>query len=274
MTYFEDNPEIFAAIVAAIAILGGLLGSIIGAKIQANGGRDQAAAAREAARIAAEAQRVAALWNVRQLQVAEYIQGVREVRRLANLFYEQDANATGLEAQLCDARHALSLKLAEVDLTLPFGVVQAAYKVYECLEREVGIARDAGPAEYFLGIVSSQVFSEDPAESELARQAEEAVNELRAAPDTGDPRPRFPLVRVVVQTVRAATGATAEQAMAVVRYVSTGQYPAMRSENIQENAASMATLIMATRSVLRSEDDVIPPVPEQRRRRWRAGAGR
>ncbi|MGW2304998.1 hypothetical protein [Streptomyces sp. NPDC001809] len=34
--YFEDNPEIFAALVAAIAILGGLLGSIIGAKIQAD----------------------------------------------------------------------------------------------------------------------------------------------------------------------------------------------------------------------------------------------
>ncbi|MEU3690321.1 hypothetical protein [Streptomyces narbonensis] len=67
--YFEDNPEIFAAMVAAIAILGGLLGSIVGAKIQANGGRDQAAAAREAARIAAEAQRVAALWNVRQSRV-------------------------------------------------------------------------------------------------------------------------------------------------------------------------------------------------------------
>ncbi|MFJ5142761.1 hypothetical protein [Streptomyces sp. NPDC088707] len=71
MKYFEDNPEIFAALVAAIAILGGLLGSIIGAKFQANGGRDQAAAAREAAKIAAEAQHIAALWSVRHMQTAE-----------------------------------------------------------------------------------------------------------------------------------------------------------------------------------------------------------
>lgn len=41
--YFEENPELFAALalVAIMAVLGGLAGSVIGAKIKANGGRDQ-----------------------------------------------------------------------------------------------------------------------------------------------------------------------------------------------------------------------------------------
>ncbi|MET9346268.1 hypothetical protein [Streptomyces termitum] len=123
--YFEDNPEIFAALVAALAILGGFLGSIIGAKIQANGGRDQAAAAREAAAATNEAQRVAALWTVRHVHMAELLQRVDEVHRLARLFFAEDSTS-GLESQLREARQAVVQKQAEVELIAPGPVVDAA----------------------------------------------------------------------------------------------------------------------------------------------------
>ncbi|MFC8177210.1 hypothetical protein, partial [Streptomyces sp. NPDC057325] len=127
--YFEDNPEIFAALMAAIAIVGGLIGSIIGAKIQANGGRDQAAAAREAAKIAAEAQHVAALWSVRQAQVAEFIHSLREVRRVSMLYYDHHATTADLGTQLREAQQALGRRRAEIELIVPETVVLAAKEV-------------------------------------------------------------------------------------------------------------------------------------------------
>ncbi|MGW4701732.1 hypothetical protein [Streptomyces sp. NPDC004285] len=109
--YFEENPEIAAALVAAIAVVAG----IVGAKIQANAGRAQAAAAREAAQIAAEAQRVAALWSVRQVQVAEFLEQIREVRRLGDLFYTQDSTDGALTSQFCEAERLMVRKEAEIE---------------------------------------------------------------------------------------------------------------------------------------------------------------
>lgn len=75
----KNNPEVFAALVAALGIAGGILGNWISAKVQATGGRAQAAAAVDAARIATEAQRMAALRKDRKIQIAAFVRLAREV---------------------------------------------------------------------------------------------------------------------------------------------------------------------------------------------------
>ncbi|MFG3193552.1 hypothetical protein [Streptomyces omiyaensis] len=272
--YFEDNPEIFAALVAAIAIVGGIVGSIIGAKIQANGGRDQAAAAREAAKTAAEAQRVAALWTVRQVQVAELIQAVREVRRVSELFYEQNAATEGIEGQLREAQQAVSRKLAEIELIVPFAVVCAAEKSINALGRLAEIAKISGPQRYFLGLLVDRAYGRDPAQSALAHQALDAFEELNTAARADNPGStddeRATMFQNAVRTLRAATGATTEQAVAAAGYVNA---PGMSTREIEirdEFSERMKELVGAAREMLRSEDDVAPAAPEQRRRWWRA----
>ncbi|MFH9736534.1 hypothetical protein ACH4MA_02395 [Streptomyces roseolus] len=156
MKYFEDNPEIFAAIVAAIAILG----SIIGAKIQANGGRDQAAAAREAAQIAAEAQRVAPLWSVRQLQVAEFIRCAREAVVISQRLYEAEPDDEELRRQVHAAYQAMESKAAELILIATEKVVdavEATLLAAEELERE---AMNSGPTAHAESVFTRLYLSE------------------------------------------------------------------------------------------------------------------
>ncbi|MFE6222972.1 hypothetical protein [Streptomyces sp. NPDC057854] len=271
--YFEDNPEIFAALVAAIAILGGLLGSIIGAKIQANGGRDQAAAAREAATIAAEAQRVAALWSVRQVQMAEFIRGVREVQRVAALYSSQDADS--VDGQMQEAHHLVAQKLAEIELIMPFDVAQAAKGVHRHLEPFAATIQIAGRAEYFFSILRRQAFSDDPAESELARRALEALDELReeAAGSVNSADDKMRRYRDAIEALRAATNAPVLEAVMVATHVDSSPSSEPFRRRLQaELAENMSALVAAARAALRSEDDAAPaPVPVQRRW-WRRAA--
>ncbi|MFD9499938.1 hypothetical protein [Streptomyces sp. NPDC060035] len=76
---FKDNSEVFAT-VAALGIVGGLAGNVIGAAFQSRGGKAQADAAVLAARIAGEAQRLAALHTDRPKDIAEFIQAAAPVQ--------------------------------------------------------------------------------------------------------------------------------------------------------------------------------------------------
>ncbi|GGV84299.1 hypothetical protein [Streptomyces massasporeus] len=265
--YFESNPEIFAALVAGIAVVGGLVGSVIGARIQANGGRDQAAAAREAARIAAEAQRVAALWTVRQIQVAAFIQSVREARRLSEMFYKQNAVEDGLDVQLREARQDVAQKRAEIELVVPLAVLRAAGEVAETLDSMTAFAEIAGPGTYFTDDLNNQALSPNRHQSRLAGRALNALDALRAVDASGRPD-RF---TDAMAAVRAATNATVPQAVSVTAYVLRPQFPSEVAENQEKLNEKLALLIDAARAMLRSEDDIAPAVPTQRRR-WRSAA--
>ncbi|MER7540228.1 hypothetical protein ABTX77_36435 [Streptomyces sp. NPDC097704] len=257
--YFEDNPEIFAALVAALAIVGSYLAGVRGAKIQANGGLDQAAAAREAAQIAAEAQRVAALWTVRQTQVAAFIEGVREVRHVSDLFYEQDVAASDLNAQLREAQKLLGRRRAEIELIVSEDVVVAAHEVIESLNRLVVLGRIAGPGEYFRLALNRQMFGDDPAESALARQAIDALDALRAAAEAGDvmtPSEQARMLRRAAQDV-AATGASFATGAIVAGSAFTPGMAASVAEHRDDLDAKMAVLVDAARAMLRSGEDAL-----------------
>lgn len=265
--YFEDNPEILAALVAGIAVAGGLVGSVIGGKIQANGGRDQAAAAREAAQIAAEAQRVAALWTVRQIQAAAFIRSVREARRLSEMFYKQNAVEDGLDVQLREARQDVAQKRAEIELVVPLAVLRAAGEVAETLDSMTAFAEIAGPGTYFTDDLNIQALSPNRSQSRLAGQALNALDALRAVDSSGRPD-RF---TDAMAAVRAATNATVQQAVSVTAYVLRPRFPSEVAENRERLNEKLALLIDAARAMLRSEDDIAPAVPPQRRR-WRPAA--
>ncbi|MGW2207066.1 hypothetical protein [Streptomyces sp. NPDC001774] len=86
--FIKDNPEVFAAVVAAIGILGGIAGNWISAALQAAGGKAQANAAVDAARISAEAQRLAALREDRKAQLAGFIRCARKVAEDLNQLFD------------------------------------------------------------------------------------------------------------------------------------------------------------------------------------------
>ncbi|MCX5232918.1 hypothetical protein [Streptomyces sp. NBC_00233] len=259
--YFEENHEIFAALVAFLAIGGGLLGSVIGAKIQANGGRDQAAAAREAAQTAAEAQRVAALWSVRQVQTAEFIRSVRELVWSSNRLFEVLDSDSQTQAEA--ARQALGLRVAEIELVVPRDVMTTAHAVYESAVQYWDLAWTASPllsAERNLRLLAG---SNDP---ETGRAALEAIRVLY---DDGASH----LARLGALT--AVPGLPHHQVVLLVENRRDPEPSVWHQKDEAGRALNerMDELVTAARAMLRSEDDVAPAVPEQRRRWWPSGSG-
>ncbi|MFJ6252880.1 MULTISPECIES: hypothetical protein [unclassified Streptomyces] len=276
--YFEDNPEIFAVLVAAIAIVGGLAGSIIGAKIQARSGQDQASAAREAAQIAATAQHVSALWTIQQVQIAEYIQGVRDARRLISSFYQEDCLNGEAAALARELMHALDQKQAEIELIASETVVSAAIKLNEDVQFALMLAINTGQPYYVQMKVQKQLESPDPGDTATAQQAQEDVAELAAVArradlgDAGDAeldeawrRARFALSQI--------SGVSEELISRVLPELALNGWP--REQDTREFAIDRKTqgLVAAARRMLRHEDDVAPAAPEQRRRWWRRDEG-
>ncbi|MER5966679.1 hypothetical protein [Streptomyces sp. NPDC002057] len=273
MKYFEDNPEIFAALVAAIAILGGLLGSVIGAKIQAKSGQDQAAAAREAAQIAAEAQRVAALWTVRQIQVAEFIQSAREFERgiLDSLSGKNNPFDPAVNNQRNEVRHALLRKQAEIELVAPSSVAEVADAVFQKLDTFENVVNFLWPEAYVTAALNRQVRRDDPAASALAVAARSAVDQWHVAHEA-NAEDASSKRREAHQALRSAMGLTTEDAeIVLLSIVVLPILSGAREERQNELKELMAALVGAAREMLRSDDDVAPTVPPQRRRWWRMG---
>ncbi|MFD7555493.1 hypothetical protein ACFV9E_13295 [Streptomyces sp. NPDC059835] len=271
--YFEENNEIFAVLVAFLAIGGGLLGSVIGAKIQANGGRDQAAAAREAAQIAAEAQRVAALWTVRHVLTAEFIQLVRERAEAAHRLYsENDADGT-VQARIDQAGHAVLRKAAEIELIVPSPVMRAAEDMIRALDKFAATSRVAGPAQYLRVVIGEAMWCGDPAHVELAGRARTSLGELGAAAVSGDTETKVRALAAADEALRAAVAdITDAQAQAAVAEAMGGREWLDRKRGDEEQVTvCLDTLVAAAREMLKSEGDVAPAVPPQRQR-WRQAA--
>ncbi|GGR51677.1 hypothetical protein [Streptomyces roseolus] len=268
--YFEGRPEIFAAVVAAV----GIVGAVVGARIQANGGRAQAAAAREAAQIAADAQREAALWSVRQVRTAEFIQKVREVERICELFYsEGDLVGQRVPGKLHDAFQEMIQKHAEIALMAPSPVVHATNFVGSAVEDLAELATSAGPGEFLRGALIDMSVSEDPDSSSKAFRAIDALSELASARLANENR--------AVLFSRAFIDAT--EALRDIPGISDAhigsaltEFPfVVRDEKLRRKQAvaeSGGALVEAARAMLRSEDNVTL-VRLPRARRWFRNSG-
>ncbi|MEU9774864.1 hypothetical protein [Streptomyces sp. NPDC047968] len=252
--YLEDNPDLFAALVAALAIIGGLAGNVIGARIQAAGGRDQARAAREAAETTAEAQRVAALWTVRQVQTAEFMRYVHELKRIADSFYMRESTVE-LRAQAGDAYQAMTQKCAEIQLTAPASLAESAERVRKKCGEIVERAISAGPGVYVLRLLSDLAQGDDPATERLARQAARAITDYRFIyMSNGDIEARHRAALRVGEELGVVPSVTREQITALMLNIN---FPDSRpsSEALTEQLTEeMTALIESARTMLRSAD--------------------
>ncbi|MFC9490729.1 hypothetical protein ACFTZM_32275, partial [Streptomyces hydrogenans] len=183
--FFEEHAAFFAVVVPIATIVASFAGSWAAGWMQARGGRDQAAAAREAAAATNEAQRVAALWTVRQVQVAEFVQRVRELVRVSELFYERNNADRSISVQIGEARQALVQKQAEIELIAPKVVVQAADSVVKHFNGFVGLTAMVGETAYFADRLGEAL---DADESDRAARARELAATLRGWRNAGGDR--------------------------------------------------------------------------------------
>jgi hypothetical protein len=115
----KDNPDVFTALVALIAVLGGIVGSYIGARVQAASGRAQANAATDAARIMVQYQHLASLHTDRRTVLADFL-------------HQTEAAMDAIEKSLVDgsdytaAVQVTHTTIAELELILPAGIREAA----------------------------------------------------------------------------------------------------------------------------------------------------
>ncbi|MFC8177211.1 hypothetical protein [Streptomyces sp. NPDC057325] len=250
--YFESNPEIFAALVAAFAIVGSYFAGVRGAKIQARGGQDQAAAAREAAQIAAEAQRIAALWAVQQAQSAEFIRSVRELGRIADQLTHHPHDESLHEYGEAVVREVV-LRYAEIELTAHRRVVQVA-KISEgmVLRR---FRRQQVRAKIYRAREALEQLSSSTDGNSVAR---DALDVFLARRGTDDER------RQIFLSVPELTG---DQVDYLVRGSSNADATADEWTQHEREGLQMALkmFVTGTRRMLRSEDGITPVVPEQRR---------
>ncbi|MFF2570985.1 hypothetical protein [Streptomyces sp. NPDC058084] len=254
--YFEDNPDIFTALVAVLAICGSYLAGVRGAKIQAGGGRDQAAAAREAAQITANAQRVAALWTVRQVQLAELIRSADTLIEVCDRFWIDGGD--DLAGQVSAASAAVSSRWNEVRLIVTENVVQAAGELARSAMAVEAHAQQYAPVMSARNLLSRLVEDDHNLGDEIA--------EILALEESERNRSRA-LANIIGDL-------TEEQAYHVVAFDTASSQVIMRrtSEIRREFTAALNALVHEAREMLRSEDDVALAVPQQRRRRWQRAA--
>ncbi|MFJ3402218.1 hypothetical protein ACIPM5_35080 [Streptomyces microflavus] len=248
--YFEKNPEAAAALVAAIAVIAG----VVGARIQANAGRAQAAAAREAAEISAEAQRVAALWTIQQKQVAELI-------RIANSIYQKcnrlwNVADEELADQIGETSEELSLVWAEVRLVVTRNVATAAGELAHVVVQFETTTHHYAPVRHArVALARLTADGDDPA-AEIARI-------LAWGP--GDPDRSEALCNLV-------PGLSDEHAYYLAAYHdrSDDYIWTQRTSDRRAFHTALNRLVHEARHMLRSEDDVTPR--PARSRWWRRAA--
>ncbi|MFF4642226.1 hypothetical protein [Streptomyces sp. NPDC001389] len=137
----KNNPEVFAALVAALGIAGGILGNWISAKVQVAGGQAQAVAAVDAARIASEAQRTAALREDRKTQIAAFVRSAREILKHTELALTEEGH---LEPAQSHWEELMQLE-GQLELVAPETVLDQAVRVVEAVSNSLELAILRGP---------------------------------------------------------------------------------------------------------------------------------
>ncbi|MFE1378175.1 hypothetical protein ACFW6S_04345 [Streptomyces sp. NPDC058740] len=252
LKYFEENPEIFAALVGAI------IGSLGGGWIQARGGRDQAAA-REAAKIQAEAQRVAALWTVRQVQIAEFIRAVNgQVQRCDRLWFELDSDSDALSDEIAREADELDLRWAEVRVLLTENAVTAAGHLVLAVNDLVAHIQRYSWVRHARILVGSATAGDQALAAAVARILTSEADYASRARD----------LRAAVSNL---TESQAEH-LAVFNERSDHDLEIQRGEARAKVFRCLNDLVDEAREMLGSQNDVAPTVPQQRRWWGRAAA--
>ncbi|MEU4731078.1 hypothetical protein [Streptomyces sp. NPDC023588] len=171
----KNNPEVFAALVAAIAIVGGVFGNWISAKVQASGGRAQANAAVDAARISTEAQRMSALREDRRVQIAAFIRHAREILKECDLMFLEE----GHEPSARSAYEELVQLEGQLELVSPESVLAPAERVMDAVGDSLQLGLLRAPAARARRTLSRLRAGDSG--HEAAHEAWNRLEELKAA---------------------------------------------------------------------------------------------
>ncbi|MGW2843592.1 hypothetical protein [Streptomyces sp. NPDC001274] len=176
----KNNPEVFAALVAALGIGGGILGNWISARVQAASGRAQAAAAVDAARIATEAQRLAALREDRKIQIAAFVRLAREIINHTESAFLEEGH---LEPAQASWEELMQLE-GQLELVASNSVLDQVGRVVDAVSNGLELAILRGAAAR-ARLKLSQVRPGDSAYG-TAHQAWSCLEELRTAQAASD----------------------------------------------------------------------------------------
>ncbi|MGW2989861.1 hypothetical protein [Streptomyces goshikiensis] len=238
--WIERHSTGLSLLVPFLAIVGGLFGNWLGAKVQAAGGLAQASAAREAARITAEAARLAALRDERRLAIAEFIRAARALFRLSWNLYHDDQ-----EEEAKRAYEAVSYAHAEVHLCAPASIVLLESDMLQAVEVFWYLARSRGSAARGLRLLT--VPAADGGTPGLI--AYQAVMAARSAPHD-DLSARDDLQPQALRELRRCGLLDEGQVMAIYRDIPYGHLVAGQQGRGDAYAAALRVFVDAAREAL------------------------
>ncbi|MEW1798655.1 hypothetical protein ACIGO7_11885 [Streptomyces virginiae] len=250
--FIKAEPEAATVFAALLAIVGGILGSLLSGWVQARGGKAQASAAVEAARITAEAQRLASLHTDRRQEIAAFIYEARHAVNTANRLFFSPLSPTEvatLQATAQAAYTALSTKQAELELIAPVEVVERASDLTGAVEDFLTLASLRAPASRAMTALTG-VRANDPG----SRQAYSALQALRAAHDAGDADQQPVRYGEAVVALRNVAVLDSAQALVLLDDAALPSLPPLHDQMMSSFSGALRGLVISGRHVLRAND--------------------
>lgn len=184
------DTEIMVALIGAAGVCGTIVGTVVGARIQAHGGHAQAQAARDAADTAAKSMRHQALRELRWTVLTAYLRAAGECMEATDQRYTSSQS----RAEADRAYHAYGLAHAEAELAAPPGMDDVLADMHRGVQGAYQAARRRAPTEQALRALDELSRADEPA----AVRAKVALARLRAADAplwnprrAGDPPPQY-----------------------------------------------------------------------------------
>lgn len=201
---------------------------------------------------------MAALWNVRQVQAAEFIQQVREVSRVAEQLYTEEITAE-LTGQVRDACQVMLLKQAEIELVASNAVIVSADVLVKSVEDAVELAQRRGPSRHAQTLLNQLCFHDDRQVGSRALQVRTALDDLRSSYQAHG---SDALMTGFYEAVEGGvTGLTEDHIRRLRCDMGEPELVPLRAAATHDLSVKTTFLIEAARDMLRSNDNVRPTQP-------------
>ncbi|MFF7393274.1 hypothetical protein ACFZAE_33145 [Streptomyces scabiei] len=228
------NTEITVALIGAAGVCGTIVGTVVGARIQAHGGHAQAQAARDAAATAAQAARRQALHELRWTTLTALLRSAGECMEATEQMYtSSQARADAERAEVEQVYHAFRLVHAEAELAAPPGMEDVLARMNRVVMGAYDGARMRAPTERALRALDELSREGDPA----AIRAKEALTRLRTvgaplwSPHRGDPPPEY---EEVIEALNAVPRLDRQQVRLLLASAAVPfEYERSRLENVR-----------------------------------------
>ncbi|MDX3572884.1 hypothetical protein [Streptomyces sp. ID05-47C] len=238
------DPQISVALIGAAGVAGTVGGTVLGAWIQARGGRAQAQAARDAAVTAAQATLAHAtqerVWTV----IPVYLRAAGEYAQAVERLYQVDAVDDVLVA-----RRAFELAKAEAELAAPQGMRSALESLAGALRALEGVAGLVGAGERAHGAL--MILCDSDVNAHEARIELRNLDVANVPTWTPTRLPAPAAYEPAVAALEAVAGLTEEQRVALLsRAPRVRAIQARRRDSMAQYQSARAEVVDTTRAAL------------------------